>query len=95
MAGFPLAVCVRCLGLYLGACVGLVAGFRFSRVLLAISLAALGADWTAEALGWVGPRPAPRFAIGAAAGFFLTSGLLTEPRLSITRSRLVKGEIQS
>ena len=94
LAGHPLAVCVRCLGLYSGALAGALAGLRFSRPLLAASLALLGVDWLAEAAGWLGPRPLSRFVVGSLAGLFLITALRTEPRRARSRIPWLKKEVQ-
>jgi len=71
LGGFPLAVCVRCLGLYVGGLSGAVAGWSFHRRLFLGSMVAFGVEWLVEAAGWVGPPALLRFASGVATGFFL------------------------
>ena len=71
LGGFPLAVCVRCLGLYTGALAGALAGWRFHRGPFLASMAVLGAEWLVEAAGGAGPPALVRFATGLAAGFLL------------------------
>ena len=80
IAGAPIAVCVRCLGIYLGAALGAVlgsAGLRPAgawasrpRLLAALAItAALNAlDVAAEWTGLHGNVPAMRFAFGLALG---------------------------
>lgn len=88
LAGFPLAVCVRCLGVYAGALAGIVFGAGFSGVGLAVSAAVLGIEWGGEKLGWiepVAPVAMARFLTGLGAGFFALGGLLTEPRSWVSR----------
>lgn len=95
LAGYPLAVCVRCLGLYSGALAGTVVRLRFSRVLFLLSMALLGADWLAEASGWLDPRPFVRFFAGAVTGFFLVPALLGEQKDAATRIRWMRREVHS
>jgi len=92
LAGEPLAVCVRCLGLYLGALGGAVLRFGFSRRLLVATALLLAGDWAAESAGLLGPRPIARFLIGAAAGLALVSALV-EPRRWRQRILSVKGAV--
>jgi len=82
--GRSLAVCVRCLGLYVGALLGAAAGLRFWKPAAAAALAVLGADWLVEAIGWLGSRPPWRFAIGLAAGALIVPALwgTAKPRAS-------------
>jgi len=86
LAGAPIAFCVRCLGVYAGALAAALVGARFSRLGAAVSVILLGADWLAEAAGWLGPRPWTRFVIGGGAGFFLVSSLWGEPKPRPARS---------
>ncbi len=94
LAGFPLAVCVRCLGLYAGALAGALAGLRFSRPAFLVSAGLLGLEWGAEAAGFTAPQPVARLAVGLLAGFFAVSALLTERRRSATRSSWIGGAIR-
>ncbi len=80
LAGKSLAVCVRCLGLYLGALAGVVAGGKFWRGAALGMVAAMGADWLLETLGWVGARPWWRFGIGLAVGALVVPVLWSEQR---------------
>ena len=75
LGAYPLAVCVRCLGIYTGALAGAVSGLRFSQPLWASSMALLGVEWLAEALGGHAAPALVRFAVGAVAGFFLIPAL--------------------
>ena len=95
LAGFPLAVCVRCLGIYAGALAGSILGLRFSRRLLLLSLALLGADWLGEAAGWLGPRPMARFAVGLMVGCVLVSALAGEHRAAGLRTLGMRREAQT
>jgi len=76
LAGAPVAVCVRCLGIYVGAAVGALLPARREVVLrmfvaaVAMNVVDIGAEW----LGWHGNLPALRFAMGMIAG--LVAGAL-------------------
>jgi uncharacterized membrane protein len=85
VGAFPLAVCVRCLGIYIGALMGAVAGLRFVRPLFGIAMASLAAEWLVEALDLAQPPSAVRFVTGLLAGFFLAPALWRnpEPPLSV------------
>ncbi len=73
IAGGPVAVCVRCLGIYLGAALGAVGVVRASRArwvqvfwaVVALNVADVAAEWA----GLHGNLPAMRFVFGLAAGF--------------------------
>lgn len=93
--GRPLAVCVRCLGIYMGALAGAVAGLRFSRALLYSALAVLAAEWLAEATIWPGAPAGLRFSTGLLSGFFLVPALWAEPRRAILRIDRVGEEARS
>ena len=89
--GAPIAVCTRCLGIYLGAAIGLV--LRSSRRIalqLLIAAAALNSlDWLTEAAGLHGNRMFCRFALGVflgtAAALVISSALpLLSHRLDST-----------
>lgn len=84
--GLPLAVCVRCTGLYVGVWLGLwlcLIWPRWSRrsVLVQraflVALAALAFDWALGALGWVTQNVSTRLltglAVGVSAVFYLSS----------------------
>jgi uncharacterized membrane protein len=70
LAGAPVAVCVRCLGIYVGAAAGALLPARREVVLrmfvaaVAMNLVDIGAEW----MGWHGNLPALRFALGMIAG---------------------------
>jgi hypothetical protein len=70
IAGMPVAVCARCLGIYLGAAAG--AWVQADRKLLLralpIVLAASLLDFAAEMAGLHGNWPLARFALGATLG---------------------------
>ncbi len=80
LEGRPLAVCVRCLGFYLGALGGGLIGRRFSRSLFLASAALMGAEWLVEAAIWPAAPEGLRFVTGMAVGFSLISLLWTERR---------------
>jgi hypothetical protein len=85
IGALPLGVCVRCLGVYLGALAGAVAGARFSKARFWTSTVLLAAEWLAEAA----VRPAapawPRFLAGLFAGFCLIPALWAEPKRTTVR----------
>ncbi len=68
--GSPVAVCVRCLGIYCGAALaGLLGmGKAPARRLLAIALLLNLLDVTSAALHWHGSLPLPRFLLGVMLG---------------------------
>src|SRR5713226_7875970 len=70
VGALPLAVCVRCFGIYVGALVAAVMGPRFSRRLWIGSMVLLASEWLLEAGGWSEPPSLARFAAGLPAGFF-------------------------
>lgn len=80
--GSPVAVCVRCLGIYWGAAVGALLRLRRARPLLGIALVLNVVDVTTGALGWHGNMPLTRFflgmllGVGAGAVLFLPLGRL-------------------
>ncbi len=91
--GYPLAVCVRCLGLYAGALIGAAAGRGFHRRLFLASLAVLGVEWLVEAAGWAGPPAVVRFSAGGLAGFFLVPALWGEHHEPPLRTKWIEGEV--
>ncbi|MDP9269120.1 MAG: DUF2085 domain-containing protein [Acidobacteriota bacterium] len=92
IAGAPMAVCVRCLGVYLGAVVGAVVPLRRA-VALRLVAAAVGfnaLDVAAEAFGRHGNLPAMRFgfglALGAAVGALVAAWVADSAALKLRRS---------
>jgi hypothetical protein len=79
VAGRPLAVCVRCFGIYTGALAAAIGGRRFRRLAALAAFAGLALDWALEAAGLLGPRPLWRFWIGFAAGALAAPALWAEP----------------
>lgn len=70
LAGAPVAVCVRCLGIYVGAAAGALLPAR-REVVLRMFVAAVAmnvVDIAAEWMGWHGNLSALRFALGMIAG---------------------------
>jgi len=80
LAGKPLAVCVRCFGLYVGALLAVLLGGKFWRRPALGMVAVLGVDWLLETLGWAGARPWWRFGIGLAVGVLVAPVFWPEPR---------------
>ena len=68
--GAPVAVCARCLGIYLGAAVGAFFGASQRAVLAAFAAAVVLnlAEWLTELAQLHGVWMAPRFVLGAALG---------------------------
>lgn len=83
--GAPIAICARCLGIYLGAATGLL--FRTSqRIALQLLFAAAAlnfADWLTEAAGlhgnWMMVRFVLGLALGTAAALMISSSPIPEP----------------
>ena len=94
LAGYPFAVCVRCLGLYLGALAGALAGRPFSRSWALLAGAVLAGEWLAEAAGLGGTLEGMRFATGLAAGFFLVPGIWREQKSVAARIWEVEREVE-
>ena len=82
LAGAPVAVCVRCLGIYLGGAIG--ACIRVSRRMAFRMFVMLGMlnilDVAAEWVGLHGNLPLPRFALGLALGLAAGALVLSSPR---------------
>lgn len=82
--GAPIAVCARCVGIYVGAAVGLlIQASRIVAIRLLIFVAALNLlDALVEIAGlhgnWMGVRFALGAALGAAAGLLVSSALAEE-----------------
>ncbi len=83
--GSPVAVCVRCLGIYCGAAlaawlrlrIGLARGICVSALLLNLF------DVCAETLRWYGNVPLPRFCLGLWLGFGVGAVLLSASSLTL------------
>lgn len=75
IAGVPIAVCSRCLGIYLGAAVGAWVQASRNTLLraLAIAIAASLLDFAAEMAGLHGNWPLVRFALGATLGGMMSA----------------------
>ena len=84
LGGYPLAVCVRCLGLYAGALAGAIAGLPFFRRLFFCSMALFAVEWLAETLTLLTPPSLARFLVGLLAGFFLVPALWRNPEAPIS-----------
>jgi uncharacterized membrane protein len=89
LAGAPVAVCVRCLGIYVGAAVGALipAGREAVLRMFAVAVAMNVIDIAAEWMGWHGNLPALRFALGMMAG--VAAGALVVSSLRESGSDLV------
>jgi uncharacterized membrane protein len=85
--GSPVAVCARCLGIYVGAALGICLRWGRNTVgangWLAVALLLNGADVASEAGGWHSNWPMARFALGlllgCAVGLVLTGALRQGP----------------
>jgi uncharacterized membrane protein len=84
--GSPVAVCVRCLGIYCGAALASLVRLveAPARRLLAIALVLNLLDVATAALHWHGSLPLPRFLLGVLLGISTGAVLLS----SLSRSRL-------
>ena len=80
LAGSPVAVCVRCLGIYCGAALGMflrlrkASAFRFMAVALLLNLLDVGSGM----LRWHGNMPMTRFWLGLLLGLAAGSILFSE-----------------
>jgi uncharacterized membrane protein len=78
--GAPVAVCVRCLGIYCGAASGAATGVGGTRRALGVALLLNLLDVATAILHWHGSLPIPRFGLGLflgwSAGALLVSPLL-------------------
>jgi uncharacterized membrane protein len=81
LGGAPVAVCVRCLGIYWGVAVGALVRLRMGRRLLAVALVLNLVDVAMGVLHWHGNLPLVRFFLGLVLGvgvgavLFLREGL--------------------
>jgi uncharacterized membrane protein len=79
--GAPVAVCVRCLGIYWGVAMGALVRLRMGRRLLAVALVLNVVDVATGMLHWHGNLPVFRFFLGMMLGvgvgvvLFLPAGL--------------------
>lgn len=99
--GVPLAVCHRCLGIYLALPLAVLAFAavhrwgawlgRHAGPVLVASLVPLAVDWGADALGWWANTPPSRLATGSvfgfAAGLFLARAAAALPRTAESEGR--------
>ncbi len=90
--GSPIAVCVRCLGVYCGAALATLLGMGKvpARRLLAIAMVLNLLDVATASLHWHGNLPLPRFLLGLLLGVG-TGAVLLSP-LSRSRVRLSPGD---
>jgi uncharacterized membrane protein len=68
LGGAPVAVCVRCLGIYWGVAVGALVRLRMARRLLVAALVLNLADVATGVLHWHGSLPLVRFSLGLMLG---------------------------
>ncbi len=80
LAGYPLAVCVRCFGVWLGFLAGGLLRPRFSRRFLYASFAVFAASWAIEAAGLAAPPSEVRWLSGALLGAAAAPALLDRRR---------------
>ena len=80
--GSPIAVCVRCLGIYFGAALGSLLGIDrvIARRLLAIALVLNLLDVATASLHWHGSLPLPRFLLGLVLGVGVGAVILSPLR---------------
>ena len=80
--GSPIAVCVRCLGIYWGAALGGLLGIDrvIARRLLAIALVLNLLDVATASLHWHGSLPLPRFLLGLLLGVGASAVLISPLR---------------
>jgi uncharacterized membrane protein len=91
--GSPIAVCVRCLGIYCGAALATLLGMgkAAARRLLAIALMLNLLDVATASLHWHGNLPLPRFLLGLVLGVG-TGAVLLSP-LGRSRELLSPGDV--
>ncbi len=82
IAGAPVAVCTRCLGIYLGAAAGAWVQAERKTLVRALAMVLLASllDFLAEAAGLHGNWPLVRFGLGAAVGATLTGTVVNALR---------------
>jgi uncharacterized membrane protein len=91
--GSPIAVCVRCLGIYCGAAFAtlLAVGKGSARPLLAVALVLNLLDVATASLHWHGNLPLPRFLLGVLLG--VGAGAVLFSPLSRSRVGLSPGDV--
>ncbi len=92
MLGMPVAVCVRCLGVYLGAAAGVLSTLGNRSAIRAVVIAGglNVADVLAEVWGLHGNLPVPRFMLGLALGSAMGAQVMSSldsARRSVQRSQ--------
>ena len=89
--GSPVAVCVRCLGIYCGAAAGVLVRSGSGRRMLATALLLNLLDVATAMLHWHGNLPLPRFCLGLwlgwSAGALLVSGSTADPSAPLRYGR--------
>jgi uncharacterized membrane protein len=78
--GAPVAVCVRCLGIYWGAAVGMVVRMRRAGSLLAMAMLLNVLDVASSALHFHGNLPLTRFLLGLLFGVGVGALLFSPPQ---------------
>jgi uncharacterized membrane protein len=84
--GAPVAVCVRCLGIYFGAAGGVCARVGGGRRMLAVALLLNAIDMASGMLGWHGNLPASRFCLGLLLGWSAGAVLVSDRRIFTARN---------
>ena len=82
IAGAPVAVCVRCLGIYCGAAGGVVTRGFGGRRMLAVAVLLNALDVVTAMLHWHGNLPLPRFCLGLLLGWSAGALLVSPVRSS-------------
>jgi uncharacterized membrane protein len=83
--GAPVAVCVRCLGIYWGVAVGALVRLRMARRLLVVAVVLNLADVATGVLHWHGNLPLARFFLGLMLGVGVGAVLSLPARLRSLR----------
>jgi uncharacterized membrane protein len=86
LGGAPVAVCVRCLGIYWGVAVGALVRLRMGRRLLGLAVVLNVADVATGALHWHGNLPVFRFFLGLMLGVGVGAVLFFPEGLGPVRS---------
>jgi uncharacterized membrane protein len=90
--GAPVAVCVRCLGIYWGVAMGLLVRVKMDRRLLAVALVLNLVDVATGVLHWHGNVPVFRFFLGLMLGVGV-GAVLFSPSASLPRHVSLRGRL--